>query len=100
MTHETNPNEFLFTSHDLDSLPLEVQQAYHAAINRPVIAEIHVKLFSLEPGQSEVGVRIDPNGALKDGLGSGQARAAAYHQLLATLERELRQALDLLAQAR
>lgn len=99
MIHEPDPRGMLFTSNELHSLPPEVQQAYHAAINRLAIAEIHVKLFSLEPGQAEVGVRIDPNGALKDGLRSGQARTAAYHQLLAALERELRQALDLLAQA-
>ncbi len=62
-------------------------------------AEVRVRLISLAEGDAEVEVAIDPDGALAAAYGTGEERFAAYQRLFETVQRELADALDVLADA-
>ncbi len=61
---------------------------------RPAIAEVHLRLFGLASGQSEVQVAISPTGELAAGRGGGPQRAEAWLKMHAAAERELRAAVE------
>ncbi len=61
------------------------------------IAEVHVRLFGLDRGQSEVRVQSSPGAELAALDAIGPERASAYAQLLACLHRELQDALTTLS---
>ena len=82
-----------YTATDLEAMPPEVRNRLAAEQSREPIAEVTVKLFGLDRGQSELQVRISPNGALKDGSGTGPGRSAAYQKLLECLQREIAEGL-------
>lgn len=63
---------------------------------RPV-ADVRITLHSLEGGEAEVEVAIDPDGPLGGAYGDEEARFAALQQLFAVVQRELGDALDALA---
>ena len=63
---------------------------------RPV-ADVRITLHSLEGGEAEVEVAIDPDGPLGGAYGDEEARFAALQQLFAVIQRELGDALDALA---
>lgn len=60
-------------------------------------AEVRVRILRLEEGEAEVEVAIDPEGELADAYGGGEARFAAYQALFEAVQRELADALDVLA---
>jgi hypothetical protein len=61
-----------------------------ASARRPTIAEIHVLMQGLEPGQSEVQIRW-PNGA------TGASASAVQAKLIATAIKEIEDAAALLS---
>ena len=77
------------------------EQARHPiddALDRKPAADVRVRLFSLEEGDAEIQVAIDPDGPLAAAWSRGEARADAYDLLLDALVRELDGALALLAE--
>lgn len=61
------------------------------------VAEVRVTLHSLEDGEAEVAIAIDPDGELKGAYGSDEERFAALQTLFEAVQRELADALDTLA---
>ena len=61
------------------------------------VAEVRVTLHSLEDGEAEVAIAIDPEGELKGAYGSDEERFAALQTLFEAVQRELADALDTLA---
>ncbi len=81
------------------ALPPDAQARLAAAYAHrpPPMAEVQVRVFSLDPGRVEVSVGVSPAGALAAAQGHDPAaKALAYAHLRACLERELRDALTLL----
>ncbi len=71
--------------------PPEIEHRLAREREREPIAEVTVRLFSLEPGQAEIRYRVAQDGPLgtRDGR---QSPTATYQVLIATIERELRRA--------
>jgi hypothetical protein len=63
---------------------------------RPV-AEVRVTLHSLEDGEAEVAIAIDPEGELSGVYGDEEQRFTALQVLFEAVQRELADALDTLA---
>ena len=61
------------------------------------VAEVRVTLLSLADGEAEVAIAIDPDGDLKGAYGDDEARFQALQILFETVQRELADALDTLA---
>ncbi|HEV2527685.1 MAG TPA: hypothetical protein VGT61_04425 [Thermomicrobiales bacterium] len=61
------------------------------------IAEIRVTLHSLEDGEAEVALAVDPDGELNGVYGDPEQRFAALQTLFEVVQRELGDALDTLA---
>lgn len=62
------------------------------------VAEVRVRLLSLAEGEAEIEVAIDPNGELAAAYGTGEEREDAYQRLYDTVQRELGDALRILAE--
>ena len=60
-------------------------------------AEVRVTLLSLADGEAEVAIAIDPDGDLKGAYGNDEERFQALQTLFETVQRELADALDTLA---
>ena len=93
------PGWTAYTGDELDSLPPEIQQQIMAARQQEPIAEVTLKLYGLEAGQSELQLRISPHGPLHQAHGSGDERQQAYAALLLCLERELAAGVAILRDA-
>lgn len=61
------------------------------------VAEVRVTLHSLEDGEAEVAIAIDPEGELKGAYGGDEERFTALQTLFEVVQRELADALDTLA---
>lgn len=61
------------------------------------VAEVRVTLHSLEDGEAEVAIAIDPEGDLKGAYGEPEQRFDALQTLFEVVQRELADALDTLA---
>ncbi len=61
------------------------------------VAEVRVTLHSLEDGEADVAIAIDPDGELKGAYGGDEERFAALQTLFEAVQRELADALDTLA---
>ena len=70
-----------------------------AAPASPPMAMVRITLHSLEEGDAEIEVAIDPNGELGAAWGEGEDRLDAYDLLLDALIRELEGAFGVLAEA-
>ena len=68
-----------------------------ATNERRPVADLRITLHSLESGEAEVEVAIDPDGPLGGAYGDDDARFAALQQLFEVVQRELGDALDALA---
>jgi len=77
-------------------LPPEQQRLFSDYQQRTPIAEVHVTMFGLDQGQAVVHVQSSPTGELAALNATGAGRADAYARLLASLQRELQQALTTL----
>ena len=67
------------------------------ALERLPVAEVRVRLLSLADGEAEIEVAIDPHGELAAAYGEGDEREDAYQLLYDTVQRELGDALRVLA---
>ena len=86
-----------FTGADLPAdLPAEQRERLEAEQKREPIAEVTIKLYGLDRGQSGLEVRVSPEGELRTVKGTGPDRAAAYDKLLKTAQRELADGLTIL----
>ncbi len=73
------------------------QTVTEARVDVPV-AEVRVRLLSLADGEAEIEVAIDPDGELAAAYGEGDEREEAYQRLYDTVQRELGDALRILAE--
>ncbi len=99
MARHAAAGQVTFEGPQFAALPPDEQARLAAAYaHRPQpIAEVHVRVFSLDPGRVEVSVAVSPDGALAAVQGHDPAaKARAYAHLLTCLEREVRDALTLL----
>lgn len=58
------------------------------------LVEVVINVFGTDKGQCEIRVRPHPQGAFAGLHGTGQARAAAWAQLLTLIQREVQQAFQ------
>ncbi len=90
------------TNEDMRTMPREDQEGRDltemGARERGPVAEIRVQLLSLADGEAEIEVAIDPNGELAAAYGEGDEREDAYQRLYDTVQRELGDALRVLAE--
>lgn len=91
-----------FTGEDRASMTEEDQeqqrQMAEEALERRPVAEVRVRLFSLGEGEAEIEVAIDPEGELSAAYGEGEEREEAYQRLYDVVQRELGDALRILAE--
>ena len=62
-------------------LPDDLRQLHRDTPDAVARGEVHVLVFELEPGQSEVRVRVDPAAAEEDGLSQARLIDAAIVEL-------------------
>ncbi len=101
MSNETT-GWYGFTGEDTASMTEEDRERHHRmaeqALERMPVAEVRVRLLSLEEGEAEIEVAIDPHGELAAAYGEGDEREDAYQRLYDAVQRELGDALRLLAE--
>ena len=74
------------------------RQIAEEALGRRPVAEVRVRLLSLSDGEAEIEVAIDPEGELAAAYGEGEEREEAYQRLYDVVQRELGDALRILAE--
>ena len=95
---------FESTGEDRTSMTEEEQeqeqhrQIAEEALGRRPVAEVRVRLLSLSDGEAEIEVAIDPEGELAGAYGEGKEREEAYQRLYDVVQRELGDALRILAE--
>jgi hypothetical protein len=70
---------------------------HDAAPSPQPAAELRITLHSLADGETEVALAVDPDGELRGVYGDPEERFAALQTLFETVQRELADALDVLA---
>lgn len=86
----------VFIGDTLHEQPPEVRRRVEEWRRRVPIAELRVRVLGLGSGEAEVQLRIEPEGALGAACGDGTEREAACATLQAILEREVREAVEIL----
>jgi len=70
------------------------------ALRQVPLLDLRVRVFDLAPGQSEIQLRVEPNGALGAAHPADPDREAVADLLLAVVEREVREAVAILCRGR
>jgi hypothetical protein len=83
----------VMTGDQVANQPAHVQQNIRQALNAAPIAEVTVRLYGLNNGQSEVRVTVAPNGPLAAARTSTAGKVEAYAALLTAVQRELQAAI-------
>jgi hypothetical protein len=78
----------------LQGLSADQQARLTEALQTEPQVEVTVRVFGTDKGQAEIRVRPNPQGAFAALFGTGQARAAAWAQLLTIVQREVQSAFQ------
>lgn len=90
----------VFTGDQLHLQPPEVQRQVEERLRRVPLLDLRVRVFDLAPGQSEIQLWVEPDGALGAAHPDDPDREAAADLLLAVVAREVREAVAILCRGR
>lgn len=90
----------VFTGDQLHLQPPEVQRRVEEELRRVPLLDLRVRVFDLAPGQSEIQLRVEPDGALGAARPDHPDREAAADLLLEVVDREVREAVAILCRGR
>lgn len=99
MTDETERWR-VFTGDQLDQQPPEVRRQVEEALRQVPIADVCVQIYNPAPGQSQVQIRVEPDGPFAAANPEHPDRETASDDLLFVVERELRAAVAILCRGR
>lgn len=90
----------VFTGDQLHLQPPDLRRQVAEALRRVPLLDLRVRIFDLAPGQSEIQLRVEPDGALGAAHPDHPDREAAADLLLEVVEREVREAVAILCRGR